>query len=45
MTHLPYIAGSYGLTLALVLWLAIGARQRCANARRKLNELDPRGRV
>ena len=45
MTHLPYIAASYGLTLGIVLWLAIGASQRTARARRKLQELDPRGRV
>jgi heme exporter protein D len=45
MTHLPYIVASYGMTIGLVLWLAISAQQRCVRARKKLAELDPRGRV
>ncbi len=42
--HLPYVAGSYGLALALVLWLSLGARMRSATARRRLAALDPRPR-
>jgi heme exporter protein CcmD len=42
MTHLPYIVASYGLTLAVVLWLGIGAWQRTNQARAKLAEIDPR---
>ncbi len=45
MTHLPYIAASYGLTLAVVLWLGIGAWQRTSRARVKLAQIDPRGDV
>jgi heme exporter protein CcmD len=44
MTHLPYIAASYGLTVLIVVWLGLGAWRRSARARRKLAELDPRGR-
>lgn len=43
MTHLPFIAGAYGLTLATVLWLTLGAASRVHRARRRLAALDVRG--
>lgn len=42
MTHLPFVAGSYGLAAAAVLWLATDARLRLARARRRLRAVDPR---
>ncbi len=42
MNHLPYIAGAYGLTLAVILWLSIDAAVRTARARRRLAAIDPR---
>ena len=42
MTHAPWIAGSYGLAAAVVLWLAAGARLRLRRARRRLAALDGR---
>ena len=43
MTHLPYIAASYGLTVLIVGWLAIDAWQRSRRARARLAAIDPRG--
>ena len=42
MTHLPYIVASYGLTIVVISWLAIGAWRRNVRARHMLNELDRR---
>ncbi len=36
MTHLPFIAAAYGLTLALAVWLGAGATWRLSRARRRL---------
>ena len=36
MTHLPFIAAAYGLTLALAVWLGAGATWRLSRARRQL---------
>ena len=36
MTHLPYIASAYALTLTLAAWLGIGAALRLSRARRRL---------
>ena len=44
MTHLPYIAGAYGLTLAVAAWLWISASLRLRRARRRLAAVErPRG--
>jgi heme exporter protein D len=43
MTHLPYIAASYGLALGVILWLGIGAWSRTRAARARLAAIDPRG--
>ncbi len=45
MTHLPYIVASYGLTIAVVCWLSIGAWRRTVRAKHMLAELDRRGRT
>ena len=42
MTHLPYIIASYGLTIGVVAWLAVGAWQRTSRAQKMLAELDRR---
>ena len=42
MTHLPYIAASYGLTAAALGWFGIGAWLRARAARRRLDAIDPR---
>ena len=42
MTHLPFIAGSYALAVAVPAWLAISAWTRLGRARRRLAVLDPR---
>ena len=42
MTHLPYIAVSYGLTLAIGLALGLGAWRRLRATRARLAALDPR---
>lgn len=42
MTHLPYIVASYGLAVAVTLWLGVGATVRTAAARRRLRAIDPR---
>ena len=44
MTHLPYIAAAYGLTLAVAAWLIADAATRTARARKRLAALDPRTR-
>ncbi len=43
MTHLPFVAGAYGLTVAVSLWLSLGAAIRMKQARRRLAAIDPRG--
>jgi len=43
MTHLPYIAAAYGLTLAVVAWFSVNAWLRTKAAMRKLAAIDPRG--
>nr|WP_321986484.1 hypothetical protein [uncultured Lichenicoccus sp.] len=46
MTHLPYIAGAYGLTLALAAWLSLAAMLRLARARTRLRAVEQQaGRV
>lgn len=44
MTHLPYIAAAYGLTVLTVAAYAIAAWTRMAQARRRLAAIDVRGR-
>jgi hypothetical protein len=43
MNHLPYIAGAYGLALALAFWFGVTAWTRTARAKRRLAALDRRG--
>ncbi len=40
MTHLPFIAAAYGLTLALAAWLGIGAALRLSRARTRLAAVE-----
>ena len=40
MNYLPFIAGSYGITLVLALVLGIGAAMRLARAKRGLRAVD-----
>ena len=42
MTHLSFIAASYGLGVLLPVAYAVAAFQRVSAARRKLASLDPR---
>jgi hypothetical protein len=42
MTHLPYIAASYGLALLLGVGFAVDAWLRVGRARRRLDAIDPR---
>ena len=42
MTHLPYIAASYGLALVLGVGFAVDAWLRVGRARRRLDAIDPR---
>ncbi|MGI3776409.1 MAG: hypothetical protein ACRYGC_03855 [Janthinobacterium lividum] len=42
MTHLPFIAASYGLAAVLVVAYAANAAVRLGQARRRLAALDPR---
>jgi type IV secretory pathway TrbD component len=42
MTHLPYIAASYGLTVLMMGGFGIGAWLRVGAARRRLAAIDPR---
>jgi len=44
MTHLPYVAASYGLALAVALGFAVSAWLRVGRARRRLDAIDPRRR-
>ncbi len=40
MRYLPFIAGSYGVTLALAAWLGIAASLRIVRARRRLAAVE-----
>lgn len=42
MTHLPFIAATYVLGLAVPAVFAVGAWRRLARARRRLAAVDPR---
>ena len=42
MTHLPFIAASFGLGMAVPLAFAAGAWRRLARARLRLAQIDPR---
>jgi ABC-type antimicrobial peptide transport system permease subunit len=42
MTHLPFIAASYALTVLVLGWFGIGAWLRTAAAQRRLAAIDPR---
>ncbi|WP_419729696.1 heme exporter protein CcmD [Lichenicola sp.] len=44
MTHLPYVAGAYGLTLAVAAVLSVSAALRLRRARRRLAAVDVRRR-
>ena len=44
MTHLLYIAGAYGMAVALGGWFAVAAWLRTRRARRRLAAIDPRTR-
>ncbi len=43
MTHLPYIAGAYGLTLGLAALLSLAAMLRLSRARSRLRAVEQRG--
>lgn len=43
MTHLPYIAGAYGLTLGLAAWLSLSAMLRLSRARTRLRAAEQQG--
>ncbi len=42
VTHLPFIAGSYGFALVVIGGYAVAATLRLGRARRRLRALDPR---
>jgi len=42
MTHMPFIAATYVLGVAVPLVFAVGAWRRLAQARRRLAAIDPR---
>lgn len=42
MTHLPFIAATYALGLAVPVVFAAGAWRRLAQAKRRLAAVDPR---
>lgn len=44
MTHLPYVAASYALGVAVPVAFALAAFLRLGLARRRLAALDPRAR-
>ena len=44
MTHLPYIAVAYGLTVVISSYYAISAFLRMRRASARLHVLDPRAR-
>ncbi len=45
MTHVGYIAASYGLALTVLAGLTVSARLRLRAVRRRLAALDPRERA
>ncbi|MDE2517649.1 MAG: hypothetical protein KGL12_16600 [Rhodospirillales bacterium] len=45
MTHLPYVAASYALGVAVPAAFALAAFLRLGLARRRLAALDPRARA
>lgn len=45
MTHLPFIAAAYGLTLAVASWLTLAVALRTRRARARLAVLDPRAGI
>jgi hypothetical protein len=42
MTHLPYIAASYVIAIAVPVFFSVGAMLRIRAASRRLDALDPR---
>ncbi len=42
MTHLPYIAASYALTVLVLGFFSTGAWMRVAAAQKRLATIDPR---
>jgi hypothetical protein len=42
MTHLPFIAASYALTVLVLGWFGIGAWVRVAAAQKRLAAIDAR---
>jgi len=42
MTHLPFIAASYALTILVIGWFGVGAWLRTRAAERRLDAIDPR---
>ncbi len=42
MTHLPYIAASYGLFIVTAVTYALTAQRRLARTARRLRAVDPR---
>ncbi len=42
MTHLPFIAAAYGISLATIGAMSVAAALRLRRARRRLAALDPR---
>ena len=42
MTHLPFIAASYGLGVLIPIGFALAAFLRMGSARRRLAAIDPR---
>jgi heme exporter protein D len=42
MTHLPYIAATYGLAVLMAVGFALSAWLRLRRARRRLAAIDPR---
>ena len=44
MTHLPFVAGAYGLTVAAGAWLSVSAAVRLRRARRRLAPHPPPAR-
>jgi hypothetical protein len=42
--HWPFVAGAYGIFLAIASWLTIAAALRLKRAGAKLRAVDPRNR-
>jgi heme exporter protein D len=42
--HWPFVAGAYGVFLAVALWLGLGASLRLKRASTRLRAVDPRNR-